>query len=130
MEKQIRRIKLQNTIILSVLMVIIAAAFICFGVYRYQHVFTVEKWNKDVENRTKIVGDLLEKHQLIGMNESDVTDLLGEENSEQSSFKISRETFPPDTTLVYYLGVDYVDSEWLILSLEDGIVCDYCFDVS
>ena len=56
--------------------------------------------------------------------------MLGEEDSDRSSFKITRKKFPPDTTLVYYLGVDFMDARWLIISLADGIVYEYCIDVS
>ena len=45
-------------------------------------------------------------------------------------WKISRKEYPSDTTLVYFLGIDYMDNEWLILSLDDGIVYEYCIDVS
>ena len=61
----------------------------------------------------------------------DVIQILGEEDScEQTSFKISRKYFPPDSTLVYYLGVDFMDNNWLILSVDDGTVVEYCLDVS
>ena len=73
---------------------------------------------------------MLGKYQLIGMSESDVIQLLGEEDSDQTSFKISRKYFPPDSTLVYYLGVDFMDNNWLILSINDGIVTEYCLDVT
>lgn len=73
---------------------------------------------------------MLGKYQLIGMSESDIIQMLGEEDSNQTLFKISRKYFPSDTTLVYYLGVDYMDTEWLILSINDGIVTEYCIDVT
>ena len=63
------------------------------------------------------------------MYESEVIDLLGEEDSDISSFKISRIEFPPETTLVYYLGVGYMNDMWLIVSLQDGVVYEYCIDV-
>ena len=129
--RQMRSIKLQNTVLLAFVGAVIVSAVACIGIYRYRHTFTVDKWNTDIENRTKIVDSLLGKYQLIGMTEANVIELLGEEdNSQRSSFKITRKEFPPETTLVYDLGVAYIDNEWLILSLQDGVVCDYCIDVS
>lgn len=129
-QNQIRKIKRQNTIIFTVFVVIAACLLLWFCAYRYQHTFTVEKWNTDIEIRSNIVDSLLEQYQLVGMYEADVIALLGQEDSEQSSFKLSREEFPPDTTLVYSLGVQWMDNEWLILLLEDGIVSDVRIDVT
>ncbi len=129
-QKQIHTAKLQNKIILIVFISLTIAVILGVCVYKYQRTFSTEKWNTDKYNRTKIVGDLLEDYNLIGMRETDIIELLGEEDSEQTSFKISRKEYPSDTTLVYFLGIDYMDNEWLILSLEDGIVYEYCIDVS
>ena len=41
---------------------------------------------------------------------------------EQTSFKGDRTYYPPEDTLVYYLGVDMMDGVWLVISLEDGVV--------
>lgn len=41
---------------------------------------------------------------------------------------ISRQSFPPDSVLVYYLGVDCMDNNWLILSVDGGIVTEYWLD--
>ena len=120
----------QSRIIVHVFSVIAIALIVFVGMYKYQHTFTTEKWADARHDRSKLVDDLLEKHNLIGMQEADVIALLGEEDSDRSSFKISRKEFPPDTTLVYYLGVDFMDNQWLIISLADGIVYAYCIDVS
>lgn len=74
---------------------------------------------------------MLEKNELIGMEEHQVIELLGnEDNNEQTSFKISKKNFPPETTLIYYLGVDFMDSNWLILSMEEGIVTEIFIDLT
>lgn len=129
-QKQIYGAKRQNIIILIMFIALTFAVILGVCVYKYQHAFSIEKWNTAKYNRTKIVGDLLEDYNLIGMRESDIIELLGEEDSEQTSFKISRKEYPSDTTLVYFLGIDYMDNEWLILSLDDGIVYEYRIDVS
>ncbi len=78
-----------------------------------------------------IVDDMLEKHQLIGMSEADVIALLGaEDGGGQTSFKLSDKNYPPEPTLVYHLGVEYMDNMWLIISISDGIVTEYLIDVT
>ena len=120
----------QSRIIVRVFSVIAIALIVVVGMYKYQHTFSVNKWANHPDDRYKMMDSLCEKHDLIGMHEADVIALLGEEDSDRSSFKITRKEFPPDTTLVYYLGVDFMDDQWLIISLDDGIVYEYCIDVS
>lgn len=65
------------------------------------------------------------------MSEADVVALLGaEDGGGQTSFKLSDKNYPPETTLVYCLGVDYMDDMWLIISISDGIVTEYLIDVT
>ncbi len=133
LHKQIRRAKMWNIIIFSLLVAIVIFSLIGFGIYKYQHTFTAVKWHRVPENRTNIVADLLEKHHLIRMTKEEIVTLLGEETSDanaHTSFKISNTYYEPESTLVYYLGADYIDSEWLIISLENNIVGDYCIDVT
>ena len=120
----------QSRIIVRVFSVIAIALIVYVGMYKYQHTFSVNNWANNPDDRYKMVDNLFEKHNLTGMHETDVIALLGEEDSDVSSFKISRKEFPPDTTLVYYLGVDFMDDQWLILSLKDEVVYEYCIDVS
>lgn len=124
------RAKKSSAIIFAVFLcfLLIVAAAVC--AWSSQHTFSKSKWDMDRENRYKIVHNMLSKHQLIGMRESDVIQLLGEEDSNQASFKISKRYFPPDATLVYYMGVHYMDSNWLILSIHDGVVTEYCIDIT
>ena len=120
----------QRIIIVRVFSVIAIVSLVFLGMVKYQHTFSENKWASNPDDRYKLVENLFEKHNLIGMHEADVITLLGEEDSDKSSFKISRKEFPPDTTLVYYLGVDFMDNQWLIISLADGIVYEYCIDVT
>lgn len=133
MEKQAQHAKMFNIIIFSIFAAITVTVLVGFGVYRYQHTFTVEKWLEAPNDRTNIVADMLEKHKLVGMTEEEIVFLLGEEENNantKTSFKISKTYFDPENTLVYYLGVDYMDDRWLIISLENGIVSSYCIDVT
>lgn len=132
-QKQVQRAKMWNTIIFSLIAVIVIAVLIGFGIYRYQHTFTAKKWLDAPNARTKIVADLFKKHELIGMTEEEIISLLGEEEhyaNTKTSFKISNTYFDPENTIVYHLGVDYMDDVWLIISLTNGIVSSYCIDVT
>jgi hypothetical protein len=132
-QKQVHRAKIWNTIIFFLIVVIVIAALIGFSIYKYQHTFTAKKWFDAPNDRTKIVADFLKKHKLIGMTEEEIISLLGEEEhyaNTRTSFKISNTYFDPENTIVYYLGVDYMDDMWLIISLTNGIVSSYCIDVT
>ena len=129
-DKQIKSLKLRNTVILSIMIALVIAIISVTMLYKYKHTFTINKWNENIEDRHKIVSNITKKYDIIGMNEQDIIKLLGKEDSEKSSFKMSTEIFPPDTTLVYYLGVDYMDDEWLIISIQNGVAVSYCIDIT
>ena len=131
MENEAKRAKVRIIIAFSVLIAVllIIAAAIC--VYSYQHTFSQEKWLSNADGRYMIVADMLEKHPLTGMSEADVIALLGKEDGDgPASFKLSDKNYPPETTLVYHLGVEYIDNMWLIISISDGIVTEYLIDVT
>lgn len=133
LQKQLKKTKKWNIIILSLFAAIVIISIACFNIFIYQHTFTVERWIKAPDDRTKIVDDLLNTHKLIGMTEEEIISLLGEEESyasNKTSFKISKDYFEPENTIVYHLGVDYMDDSWLIISLDNGIVSGYCIDVT
>ena len=97
-----------------------------YGLNRWQHTYTPDKWFSAPNERLDILDDLLGKYDLVGMTEEEVVALLGpEDGPEQTSFKGDRTYYPPEDTLVYYLGVDMMDGVWLILSLEGGVVTGY-----
>ena len=131
LRKQVKNAKRWNLIVFGLFgaMAVLAAAALCM--YRFQHTYSPEKWHSDRENRYQFVDDMLEKTQLMGKSESEVLELLGAEDLEgDASFKRSKQPFSAETTLIYYLGVDFIDANWLIISLENGVVVDYCMDVS
>lgn len=131
LRKQVKNAKRWNLFVFGLFgaMAVLAAAALCM--YRFQHTYSPEKWHSGRENRYQFVDDMLEKTQLMGKSESEVLELLGAEDLEgDASFKRSKQPFPGETTLIYYLGVDFMDAAWLIISLENGVVVDYCMDVS
>lgn len=101
-------------------MLLLAAGY---GLWRCQRTYTPDKWASAPDERLDILGDLLERYDLVGMTEEEVVALLGpEDGPEQTSFKGDRTYYPPEDTLVYYLGVGMMDGVWLVISLEDGVV--------
>ena len=131
MENEAKRAKRGIIIAFSVLVCILLVIAVIFFMYRPQHTFSQEKWLSNASERYMIVDDMLEKHPLIGISEDNVIALLGAEDGDgQSSFKLSDKNYPPETTLVYYLGVDYMDDMWLIISTDNGTVTEYCIDVT
>ena len=131
MENESKRAKRGIIIAFSVLVCILLVIAVIFFMYRSQHTFSQEKWLSNASERYMIVDDMLEKHPLIGISEDNVIALLGAEDGDgQSSFKLSRDYFPPESTLVYYLGVEYMDDMWLIISTDNGTVTEYCIDVT
>ncbi len=131
MENEAKRAKVRIIIAFSVLIAVLLIIAAAFCVYRYQHTFSQEKLLSNADGRYMIVADMLEKHPLTGMSEADVIALLGKEDGDgPASFKLSDKNYPPETTLVYCLGVDYMDDMWLIISISDGIVTEYLIDVT
>jgi len=90
------------------------------GVYHYKHTFSTEKWIKS-EEKNLMVDDMLEKHELMGMEKDQVYELLG--------FDTPNAYFKEDDNWVYWLGMERglisIDSEWLVITFEDEKVADY-----
>lgn len=116
------------TAILLILFLGVAALFM---VWKYNHTFTVDKWNDEPSERYKIVSDMLSKNEIIGMTENEIISLLGEETeTHPQSFKSSMSVDSDENTLIYELGAKYIDYEWLIIKLDNGIVIDYDFGLT
>ncbi len=123
MARQARRAVRWNTLALAVLAGVVLLLVVWYGLNRWQHTYTPDKWFSAPNERLDILDDLLGKYDLVGMTEEEVVALLGpEDGPEQTSFKGDRTYYPPEDTLVYYLGVDMMDGVWLVISLEDGVV--------
>jgi hypothetical protein len=135
MQKEVVRAKKWNFVMFGVFAVIFAVIFVTLKImmcsYQYQHSYSRYKWDTDKENRYKIVSDILEQNQVVGMTEAEVIQLLGDEDSNDiTSFKNSKGVYAPESTLVYWLGVDFMDDNWLVISLDDSVVTDYCIGLT
>ena len=120
----------QLRIILLFILIGIGVFMLVFHLHR--HTFARQRWIDEPEFRRYMLKNLERRYPLTGMTEEEVTALLGSEDSQQSSFKLSGSgtTYPPETTLVYYIGKDHMDDLWLILSFEDGVCVSYTVDIT
>lgn len=112
----------------------LAIILVCFSIINiYEaHRFTPEKWIAHPEKRNLIIADLLKKYELVGMTENEVVNLLGPETNgkNQTSFKGDSTYYPPEETLVYFIGTDLLEGEWIMLSLQEHRVVKISFGVT
>ena len=120
-EKEIRKAKRINYIAFGIVVALTLSIIVAGLIYHYKQTFSTAKWLNNPEERTAIVGDLLDKHELIGMTEAEIIDLLGTHNNDYGYFNEA-------DRYVYYMGPERgfisIDSEWLILDFKDGVVAD------
>ncbi len=126
MEKQMKRAKIWNYTAIAFFVLIFISIIAFLGVFTWSRTFTVGKWMENPEKRYKIVADMLSKYEIEGMTEQEIIGLLGEETEDApEGFKYPRGSFPNDSTLTYYLGVDFMDNNWLIISLQNGVAISH-----
>lgn len=109
-------------IIYGSLIFLIAAMILSCVYYKEKHSFSTEKWITEPDKRALFVNDLLTDHNLIGMSENEVLELLGEHDNRMG-------TFVQDDRYVYCLGLEgqlfKIDNQWLILDFTNGLVSEY-----
>lgn len=117
---------------LGIILLCVLAGILLFMLvfHLHRHTFSQERWLDEPRYRKYMLDNLERRYPLIGMTMEEVTALLGGEDSQQTSFKRSGEVYPPEETLVYYIGVDYMEELWLILSFADGQCVSYTVDVT
>ena len=122
--QEIKKAKRINYIGFGIVVGLIAVLLFWYGSYRYWHTFTSEKWLENPERRAKMTADLFENYVLIGMAENEVIDLLGQNNNDYGYFN-------QNNRFVYYLGNErtIIDSEWLLIDFENGIVKEYSMTI-
>lgn len=130
MQRQVRNWSRFCVIFLIVLAAAAVFSVLCFLHIQRSHTFSTGQWRDAPDSRLRIVDDMLNRYSLTGASESEVLALLGDEDSETASFKGDPTYYDPDSTLVYYLGVDFMDAVWLVISLNNGIVCSYGFGLT
>ncbi len=114
-QRALRKAKAINYTVLLILLAIFLFAFFRWDAGQ----FTQARWQRAPEKRIQIVDSPVAKYELQGQSRGDTLSLLGEDDSDRGYFTA------PDR-MVYYLGDEpgliSIDSAWLILTLEDGIV--------
>ena len=117
---------------LGIILLCILAGIILFMLvfHVYRHTFSTRRWMAEPLYRHDMLESLEKRHPLMGMTMEEAVALLGNEDSQQSTFKLSSKVYPPETTLVYYIGKDLMDDLWLILSFEDGKCVFYTVEIT
>ena len=124
--EKIKKMKLINYIVLAVIITVGITLVSSLAIYRYNRNFTQKKWLTNEEERYKIVDDMLTENEIVGMSESEIVKLLGAETEHApTSFKNHKGQYPDEHHLTYFLGVDYMDGEWLVITIEHGIATGY-----
>jgi len=125
MDKEIKRAKIFTYTVAVIFLLIFTTIIVFLGMWKWSRTFTVSKWMNNPEDRYKIVSNMLSKHEIVGMTEQEIMKLLGEEyENAPESFKYPRGEYPDENTLTYYLGVDFMDNNWLIIPIENGIAVE------
>ena len=121
-EREVKKSKRTNTILFCAFTGLLLLAVLLGAVAPIRRHFTTKKWLEHPQERTRIVGDLLEKHPLVGMTAWEIEALLGEDDGEMGYFT-------QEDRMVYWLGPERglisIDSEWLILEFSEGLVQTY-----
>ncbi|MGD8191228.1 hypothetical protein ACQCN2_14710 [Brevibacillus ginsengisoli] len=81
------------------------------GVHEFQNSFHHERWRTEQDKRVFMVDDLLQRHNLSGMNRQAIYELLG--NPSETEY------FKEKDNIVYWLGPGRglvgIDNEWLVI---------------
>ena len=126
MDKEIKKAKIFNYTIAIIFLILFISVIILLGVWKWNRTFTVSKWMNNPNDRHKIVSDMLSENEIIGMSENEIIELLGNETKPAPErFKHPRGEFANENNLTYELGVVYMDNEWLVITMENGIAVDY-----
>lgn len=97
---------------------LLLALVLLFSLSACVKAFDGEKWSENREERGSMMDSLQKKHELKGMTEDEIIDLLGEPESKEES----------ERTFVYYLGRASLGVDDRLLKLyfsEDGKVESY-----
>ncbi len=115
---------------ITLLFILIGIGIFMLVFHLHRHTFDRQRWINEPGFRKYMLENLEKRHPFTGMTMEEVTALLGDEDSSQSTFKLSSTVYPPETTLVYYIGADYMEELWLILSFSEGKCVSYTVDVT
>ena len=117
MDKQLRNAIVSGRLIFWVpamaLIAVVVIAWFLSSLNRGRQ-FDSALWQNHQHFRSGMVGDLLDRHQLVGMSRTEINELLGKPNGTDSN---------QDDSYVYRTGTDGgIDDLWLEIDFADGIV--------
>ncbi len=118
---------------LLIILLFILAGILIFmlAFHLYRHTFSRQRWITEPEYRRYMLENLDRRYGLVGMTEAEAVALLGEEDSQRSSFSPQGgAVYPPDTSLVYYVGSKNGEELWFILSFENGVCVSHAVEAA
>ncbi|KMK75542.1 hypothetical protein [Alkalihalobacillus pseudalcaliphilus] len=108
--------KRSNKKLISLSVIAPLFCLICLGIFVERATFSSEKWVSEPSERVMIIDNFLHNTELIGKSLDEIVSLLGD--PDENGY------FADDMTMVYYLGPERsfisIDSEWLVISIEDN----------
>lgn len=121
-KREVRKAKIANYTIFAIFLTFLLTIVVGYFTYRYQHTFYSDRWLNEPHERTDMIDNLLQNHEIIGLTKAEVLSLLGPYDNAQGAFNT-------DDRYVYYLGPERglisIDSEWLLIDFTNGVVSDY-----
>ncbi len=93
-----------------ILWVVVASAGLGFAWSIRPIPFSSTLWKEHENERPRMVGDLLENHDLTGLSEAEIGDLLGTPSSQRGR------------RYIYWAGYAGIDDMWLDIEFNDGRV--------
>lgn len=129
MDKEIKRAKIFNYTVAVIILMIFIIIGILFGTWKLGRTFTVSKWMDNPDDRYVIVSDMLSRNDIVGMSESEIIDLLGNEmNNAPETFKHPDGVYADEDHLTYSLG-GFMDTEYLIIEMKNDIAVRYTMGI-
>ena len=121
----------RRQLLIILLFILIGIAIFMLVFHLYRHTFARQRWLAEPLYRRYMLDDLERRYPLVGMTEEGVLALLGNEDSQQSSFSPGGgAVYPPETSLVYYIGGQSGEDLWFILSFENGVCTGYAVEAA
>ena len=113
-----------------ILLCILAGIILFMLVFQlYRHTFSRQRWLYEPLYRHYMLVSLEKRHPLVGMTMEEAVALLGEEDSQRSSFSPrGGAVYPPETSLVYYIGRKNGQELWFILSFDKGVCVSHAVE--
>jgi len=104
------------SLIMSVIIAVVINGIIYNSAYGYISNFSRHKWDNYEELRMYMIEDLEQRHQIIGRNEQEIIEILGEcTTTSEYNGKFRFE---------YYIGDDLIDPYTYDVIFDNGIVVD------